>query len=421
MKSRILIFIHALILGAVFISMVGHDAHAQRAPEPDASLVRDEIQNVEIRWQMVWEAARSTNDSEVRTLLSHAQRTIVSARNSFSRGHGLRARAYARSAATLIERARQRLIQIGRTGTPQQVEQILLEAEQILERLARDSDDSYRIRQIRRLLERSRGLQAEGRSENAVRYALMAREQGQRAWQETVQFQAYTRRSEVLESVVGPLVERAEELAASSDDETLRRLADRSREHFETAQRINEEENSRQKARLFEAAMRGAERVIRELDREGFARRQAEQQIAGADAALARAAEVKADDDEQAAGLLEQGRSLLTQARERLTEGDYRAATSMASSARALAQRIVRQSLGTIDAERVQTAIDQTETLLAQTTSLTDEGAARLAAQAREHQTEARSLLADGNLRRALAETRVAARLAQRALNTSSR
>ena len=278
-----------------------------------------------------------------------------------------------------------------------------------------------RVNQVENLLDRARRLHAEGRYAEAIGLAESAEEQGRRALQEAMQARALAQRSAALQSVVEPMIQQAERLCAESDDATLRRLASRAREHYSTALQLNAEQQTRQRVRMFEASMREAERVIRELDREGFDRGQAARRVDAAEDALDRATdvaaqgEISAETEEQIA----QGRSLIEQARQALEQDDFSQALALAERARELAQSVVRRSFGPIDAERVQEALARTDALIEQAASVEGEQARELLNQARTRQEDARSMVAGGEVQRALVQTRVAARLAQRALTLS--
>jgi hypothetical protein len=86
-----------------------------------------------------------------------------------------------------------------------------------------------------------------------------------------------------------------------------------------------------------------------------------------------------------------------------------------------MAQAAIRAALGPLDENRVAEAIARTDQLIAQAKDVTAENARELLADAQSRQTEARQLLNDGQLPRALAQTRIAARLAQRAYELDQR
>jgi hypothetical protein len=113
--------------------------------------------------------------------------------------------------------------------------------------------------------------------------------------------------------------------------------------------------------------------------------------------------------------MVTRGRDLLREANQALAAGDNRRAELLAEEARKQAQIVLRNALGNVNEESVRQAISQTDLLIGRAVSQNRASSADLVADARERQGEARRFLADGDFRRALAQTRIAARLAQRA------
>gem|GEM_PF-1184226 len=404
----------ALLLGGAFSP---RPASAQSPHDmSEAAQVDMLLGAVMNRWQQSWEMNRRTDNAEVRSLLTHARSLLDEARAARQRGDLVRARLMAESASGLIERADQLMRLRDQQGTPQQVEQALREANDVLGRLRQQGPMGPRGMQVEKLIQQARQAALEGHPEVALRLSLMAQEESRRAWHEAMQSQMMIQRSAVLETMVEPLVERASRLAQARNDEQMSRVASHAQEHLRMARQLDVKTQAGPKARLLESAMREAELVLRTLDEAGYAQHRAARVIAEAQAALDRAAEVANDqDDADMTALLAQGRSALAQANEKLNAGDTQAAETLGEQARRTAQKIIRDALGPLTEDRVKEAIARTDQVLAQAAGVSNEDARAILANALARQAEARQLLAEGNLRRALAQTRVAARLAQRA------
>jgi len=227
-------------------------------------------------WQQAWEMNRQTNSPEVRSHLTHAKSLLDEARMERDRGNLPRAWALAESGAAFVRRANEMLRLRDRQGAPQQTEQALREAEEMLDRLRRLGPMGPRTGEVDRLIEQARKATAEGHSQVALRCALMAQDQGRRGWQESMHARMAAQRSRVLETVVEPLVEQAMRLAQERKDERMTAVASRAQEHLYMARQMDTETQGGPKARLLESAMREAELVLRTLDEAGYARHRSE-------------------------------------------------------------------------------------------------------------------------------------------------
>lgn len=378
------------------------------------------LASVTREWQQAWELNRRINDPDARSLLTQARSLLTQAGSELTQNHPAKARLLAQSAQSLIMRANQTMRRRAQPGTPQRIEQSLREAEDLVSRLGREGEQGPQAQEVRALIGQSRQAAAEGRNERALRLAELAREQGRRAWQEATRSRMMAQRGAALDAFVGPLVERADQLARASDNDRMRGVAARAQEHLQMARQLDPQSQGAQRGQLLEASMREAELVIRTLDRAGYERHRAERAVAEADAALERAADaVDGESNPDVAQALDQGRDLVRQARERLAADDVVAASGLAEQARRAAQQVIQDALGSLTEESVDQAIAHTDQLLDQAASVTGDEAQMLLRTARERQEEARRLRADGMLRQALARTRIAARLAHRAQELS--
>jgi tetratricopeptide (TPR) repeat protein len=151
----------------------------------------------------------------------------------------------------------------------------------------------------------------------------------------------------------------------------------------------------------------GADRLERELERTDRLIERAREVIAGSDLPEARRA-------------LERAMSLQQDAWAAYRSERFRVALAATKEARNLAARVLKLVHGPMSSDRVERALSETDRLLDRAadivTTAGDDTAARLVERAREHQAQARRLLGDGQLRPALAKTRVAAGLAKRAM-----
>jgi len=369
-------------------------------------------------WRQAWQQSRGNDNPEVRALLVQAKSLLDQAKEETRRGNTQRATMLEGSAARLLQRARQMMYPHGQAGTPQQSQQALREAEEMLVRIRRHGMHGPHGRQMESLVMQARQAAADGQHGRALRLATLAQDQGRRAWHESMQSRMMQQRCVMLETVVEPLVDRAAKLAEDSDDERMRRISERAEERLHMAHEVDADTRAGQKALLLEAAMRDAERVFKNLDRTGYDRHRADRAIVEAEAALRRASELlSTQDGGDGSSLVQRGEDLVRQARERLNDGDVAAAQENGRQARELAQQAIQQSLGPLTPENVAEAIERTQQLMDGTTPDSPD-AEKLLELARERQSEAQAALENGRLRAALAKTRIAARLAQRARAT---
>lgn len=122
----------------------------------------------------------------------------------------------------------------------------------------------------------------------------------------------------------------------------------------------------------------------------------------------------------EAQRMLERGIALQQAAWNAYREQKHRFALAQTREARGLVNRARGQVLGPVDGDAVRKAIGETEVLLDRAADVIrdagDERAGAVLERALGHQNRARALYQDGQYRQALAETRVARTLAQRAL-----
>lgn len=379
-------------------------------------------------WQRAWDQTRQTQDPQVRALLEQARERLNKAQElitSLSSGTSEDARVTAQAAGhldvaqTLIERSlgmsRRTGGVTGSSAARRPVQESLRGAELMLDRMRRQGAIPLQARQVEGLIVQARHAEAAGNHELAAQLAERAQDRSRMIWREEMRREMASHRAEMLDTVVEPMVERALRLAQESGDERMSGIAERARENLRLARQLDPDTQADARARLLEAAMRESAQVMRGLDKEGFNRHRAEQAITEAEAALRRASEAVSDDE--GSTLLEQGVQLMTQARSRMEAGDPIAAERLAAQARRNARQVLEQSLGSLDSESVAEAIAQTDRLIeqAQSRSSMPTASEQFLHTARERQAAAKQLLASGELRQALAETRIAARLAERA------
>ena len=82
---------------------------------PSSSVVDDRIRMLETEWQIAWNSASQSNDSQLTQWLSQASRAIEAARAAAAEGQIALARNYLRSAERLLRDVREGL---RRTGAP---------------------------------------------------------------------------------------------------------------------------------------------------------------------------------------------------------------------------------------------------------------------------------------------------------------
>jgi hypothetical protein len=129
----------------------------------------------------------------------------------------------------------------------------------------------------------------------------------------------------------------------------------------------------------------------------------------------ARALAVESGGDDSRA--LDEAARLQTSAQEALLRSDYDAATRLSLRARDVARESVRAAEADIDPNTVQVALDRTDESIAKLTEAASDTADRdIVERAQSRQREAREALGRGDLKRALALTKVAHNLASQAL-----
>jgi tetratricopeptide (TPR) repeat protein len=221
-----------------------------------------------------------------------------------------------------------------------------------------------------------------------------------------------------LEKAVSAL-ERARDSMEGAPDEHAQRLLEEARAQIERARAQIQEGHFEVAIRLAVSAQwliarsagdgegHGAESVLRELER-------TDQLIERVDDLVDESGE------EQAARLLEQALQLQRSAREDHSAGRTIVAMAVTRQARDLANRALDLVQGAVDAESVDAALVETESLLQRAAEVVsgagDERGMELLEKARDHQRRARTAAGEEQFRAALAETRVARSLAKRAM-----
>jgi hypothetical protein len=242
----------------------------------------------------------------------------------------------------------------------------------------------------------------------AARAASLARED----------FSLEQRAERELEKAVNAL-EGARDSMEDAPDEHAQRLLEEARAQIERARAQIQEGHFEVAVRLAVSAQwliasslrsgdgRGAESVVRELERTD----QLIERVSGL---------VEESGDEPAARLLEQALQLQRSAREAHSAARPVVAMAATGQARDLANRALDLVQGAVDVDSVDAALGETESYLQRAAEFVsgagDERAAELLEKARDHQRRARSAAGEEQLRAALAETRVARSLAKRAM-----
>lgn len=178
-------------------------------------------------------------------------------------------------------------------------------------------------------------------------------------------------------------------------------------QHYEAAIRLAVSAQSLIQQALGTRGDLGGERVQRELER--------------TDRLIERVQPVVRESDiEEAARMLDRGVNLQSEAQEVYRAGRYAVAYTVTLQARALVNHAAALVHGPLDSEGVGRALEETDRVLDGAAEIVrpsgDENAIKLLEKAREHQLRARGFLDDGEMRAALAETRVARSLGKRAL-----
>jgi len=270
--------------------------------------------------------------------------------------------------------------------------------------------------QVKLLLDQARKAQTEGRHDAALRLSATAQTQARQLWQRAVASRQLRQRCRVLESAAEPMVRRARTMADANGGDAVKSAAERAQQFLQMAQSTDEATHPAAKARLLERAMQNAEAVLKTLDAATYSAHLASRSIADADAALARADEVASGDasGNDVNGELRRGRVVIANARQELASGNSIRARALAEEARQIAEQVLRSALGEVTEASVRAALQQTDALIERASAASGNETDPLLVEARNRQADARRMLADGDLRRALAQTRIAARLAQR-------
>jgi hypothetical protein len=307
-------------------------------------------------------------------------------------------------------------------NAPDRLEEELRRTDEVLEQaaaLVRESDSA----RARELLEQARGIQAAARGHyRGERYLL--------AGKLTLEARALAGRAATLAREDASLLERAQremdrasrELARAREQvgpssssarllEEADALLDRARatfgeRHYQAALRLAV---AAQRLAGQAVALDGGQgwRLARELERTDHALERVEPLVA-------------ASGREEVARLLDQAREMQGRAWEAFRSGRSREALALTREARALANRL-RGSLGAADdPTAVEDALRETQVILERAGEEIrpsgDAAAIGLLERAADHQARARAALERGDVRRALAQTRVARSLAKRAL-----
>jgi hypothetical protein len=402
--------------------------------------LRNQVEALSNVWRQLHDQNREVKDTRARALLDQARTRLDAARDRLRRIESLngidvvstletlhRTQTELEVARSLIDRAMSILRRGGGIGGPigsggRPVRDHIGDIERILHGMTGPGPHhEAEIRQVEMVLEQARHAEANSNTELARRLVDRARDMARDAWRDASQDRAMEQRGVILRSSADPIVDRALQLAREAGDERMIGIAQRAKEHMQLANQIDAGSRPEVRVRLIEAAIRDAEMVMRNLDQAGFIQRRAERAVAEAASALNRAAEVAGESGKEGSEeLLESGRRFLGVATERLGEGNYSAAEQLADQARRVARQVIQAGLGPITPDGVTRAIEQTQRLIDRAASLPlTEQAAVLLNQARERQEHARQLIELGDLKPALAQTRVAARLAEHARNLS--
>ena len=411
MNARLLTY--RLAAAAALIALLAMPAVSAAQPGDGDQARHGEmlIVGVTHEWQRAYDQSRRSGNSEARARLIQARSLLDRARMELRKRNYAAAKTSAEAARTII-----RGYEHGPNANDAITERRLGDAEAMLGRLRQLGPMGPRGRQVEQLIAQARGRGQDGIQPGAEHLAEMAERQSILAWRDAMQSQTMRQRTVVLEAIVEPLVERAGRLARSRDDEHMVAVANRAHEHVSLSRQLDANTQAPQKARLLQAAMREADLVLRTLDEAEYQRRHARRAVEQAEAALGRASDVVDDESSSDRGdLIEQGRAILLRAREKLDGGEMTAAMRLAENARDIARRIIGEALGQLSEASVTSAIERTDQFLTAAAGVGGDRALSLLGAAQSHQAQARRLLQEGSLRQALARTRIAARLAQRA------
>ncbi len=412
---RIRNLLHVAMIAGVGVLVSPRGAISQGGDGPQQGAVAgDPLPALATEWQQSFDAARQTNNSEALSLLSRAKTLLNQAETFRRRGETARAAANADAARLLIHRANQIL----RTpaGRSPQIDATLRDAETLMQNAVAQGAPPDQTAQVRLLLDQARKAQTEGRHDAAVRLSATAQTQARQLWQRAVASRQLRQRCRVLESAAEPMVRRARTIADANGGDAVKSAAERAQQFLQMAQSTDEATQPAAKARLLERAMQNAEAVLKTLDAATYSTHLASRSIADADAALARADEVASGDaaGNDVSAELRRGRLVIANARQELASGNSIRARTLAEEARQIAEQVLRNALGEVTEASVRAALQQTDLLIERASAASGNQTDPLLVEARNRQEDARRMLADGDFRRALAQTRIAARLAQR-------
>jgi hypothetical protein len=221
-----------------------------------------------------------------------------------------------------------------------------------------------------------------------------------------------------IEKAVRALESARESFDGAPGEQTLRLLeearsqVERARvqlneQHYEVAIRLAVSAQSLIQQALGTRDDLGGERVRRELER--------------TDNLIDRVrSAVRESGDAEAGQLIERGVALQSEARESFRRGRLAVAHAMTLQARGLVNRAALLAHGPLDDDGVTRALEETDRVLESAGEIVSaspgEIAERLLEKARDHQVRAHELAGRGELRAALAETRVSRSLAKRAI-----
>jgi hypothetical protein len=366
-------------------------------------------------WQSAWKNVAEA-DPRARTFLIQA-RSLLDRAYFIRDDHSEQSMMYARTAMRLIRRSQRASIA---DATPsQRVTIVLREADEMVIRLRVDRF-TRQAEMVERFIIQSREAHAQGRNEVALQFAITAQRHGQIVWLDLGDPVTLRRRSRQLEAEVTPLVKQATALAAKKKDPYIILLAQRSQGNLQLSRGLDDDARLREKAELLESARVHAEMVLSALDREGFARHRVERMLNSVADAMSHASKA-AEEKKSLRWMVREGRTTLAQADRKLKEGDVETARVLGWKAHRIAQRTISSSLGPLDKAKISDAIVRTEKLLERAGNVTSARSRALCVRARTRQKEARAMLEKGELRGALARTRVAARMIQDAIELDRR
>ncbi len=417
-----------LIRTALVVTLVGTclfhaaDAVAQGPKGPmQAGHLLERATDLLDRTTSDWDRVRRDGKKVPRVVkeqLQLAATLLVRAQAALANGDRRKAENLATQALGLVERARFELGDRGPSPGPiNYAHRAIDRASDAVEQAMREmGPDHVNVEALRRQLDRAKENVLRGRPE-IVMHLLRSIEAQARAFSRGHRSPEFSdRRRETLTLIAGRAVRRAETLTAAGADERSRRLVALAKEHFGLA---TSEPDDNRALRLLELSAREADRVIRTLDRQGFHHDRIARTVERARSAAQRALEAAAEigDDDALTALAQQSERLAHQSTELLESGDPEGALGLAHRARVVASQVVAQAIGGIDAQDAKKTLDRIDRILVQAQQAArTEAQIELIGKAASMQETARRALVDGDLTQAMARTRVAARMARRAM-----